>query len=81
MASGARREHAAHRAVHQKPISTDTLRVRLGIGATRARRLVKIIRAEFRAEVGRDRPDKGNIREASSASLTCHFAVTVRACL
>jgi hypothetical protein len=29
----ARRADAAHRAAHQKPISADTLRVRLGVGA------------------------------------------------
>jgi hypothetical protein len=43
----ARQEDEAHRAAHQKPISADTLPVRLGIGATPARRLVKIVRAEF----------------------------------
>jgi hypothetical protein len=32
----ARQEDAAHRAVHQRPISADTLRRRLRIGATRA---------------------------------------------
>lgn len=45
----ARQEDAAHRAAHQKPISADTLRVRLGVGATQARRLVKIVRSEFQA--------------------------------
>ncbi|MBP2473176.1 hypothetical protein JOF53_002048 [Crossiella equi] len=43
----ARHEDAAHRAVHQKPISADALRIQLGVGAARARRLIKIIRAEF----------------------------------
>ncbi|WP_312024844.1 hypothetical protein [Amycolatopsis balhimycina] len=43
----ARQEDAAHRVAHQRPISADTLRVRMRIGATPARRLVKIIRAEF----------------------------------
>lgn len=43
----ARREDAEHRVAHQKPISADTLRVRLGVGATRARQLVKLIRAEY----------------------------------
>lgn len=43
----ARKEDAVHRAVHQTPISADTLRVRLGVGAARARRLVKIVRSEF----------------------------------
>jgi hypothetical protein len=47
----ARREDAAHRAAHQKPISADTLRVRLGVGATRARQLVKNVRSEFEEQV------------------------------
>lgn len=42
----ARQEDAAHRAVHQRPISADTLRSRLGIGAQRARRLVDLVRSE-----------------------------------
>lgn len=49
----ARREDAAHRAAHQKPISADTLRMRLGVGATRARHLVKVIRAEYQAQSAR----------------------------
>ncbi|GLZ30915.1 hypothetical protein Lesp02_31040 [Lentzea sp. NBRC 105346] len=52
----ARREDAAHRAVHQKPISADSLRVRLGVGATRARQLVKIVRAEFEEQVAGHQP-------------------------
>jgi hypothetical protein len=43
----ARREDAAHRAAHQKPISADALRLRLGVGAARARWLVKLIRSEY----------------------------------
>jgi hypothetical protein len=43
----ARHEGAVHRTVRQKPISADTLRVKLGIGSATARRLVKIVRAEF----------------------------------
>lgn len=43
----ARREDAAHRAARQRPISADVLRVRLGVGAGRARQLVKVVRAEF----------------------------------
>ncbi|RSM80978.1 hypothetical protein DMH04_28875 [Kibdelosporangium aridum] len=50
----ARREDAAHRAAHQKPISADTLRVRLSVGAAQARRLVKIVRAEFRTQTASD---------------------------
>jgi hypothetical protein len=37
----ARREDTAHRAVHQKPMSADMLRVRLRVGTTSARHLVK----------------------------------------
>jgi hypothetical protein len=43
----ARREDAAHRTAHQKPISADALRLRLGVGAARARWLVKLIRSEY----------------------------------
>jgi hypothetical protein len=43
----ARQEDTAHRAAHQKPISADTLRTRLGVGTARARQLTKIVRAEF----------------------------------
>ena len=56
----ARREDTAHRAAHQKPISADTLRVRLGVGAARARRLVKIVRYEFEEQVSSQRP-KGDV--------------------
>lgn len=50
----AREADAAHRAAHQKPISADTLRVQLGIGATQARRLVKSVRSEFQARIEGD---------------------------
>jgi hypothetical protein len=53
----ARREDAAHRAAHQKPISADTLRVRLRVGAARARQLVKIVRSEFEEQLPAQRPD------------------------
>lgn len=43
----ARREDAAHRMTHQKPISADGLRLRLGIGSAKARLLVKTVRSEF----------------------------------
>jgi len=46
----ARREDAAHRAAHQRPISADTMRVRLGVGTARARQLVKIVRSESEQE-------------------------------
>jgi hypothetical protein len=42
----ARLEDAVHRAAHQRPISADTLRRRLGIGAQRSRWLVALIRSE-----------------------------------
>lgn len=45
----ARQEDAAHRARTQKPISADTLRMQLGVGSAKARRLVEIVRAEFEA--------------------------------
>jgi len=48
----ARREDAAHRAAHQRPISAETLRVRLGVGATCARNLTKIVRSEFEEQEG-----------------------------
>ncbi|AXB45229.1 hypothetical protein [Amycolatopsis albispora] len=63
----ARQEDAAHRTAHQRPISADTLRVRLGIGAAQARRLVKIIRAEFDAQPSSRRPS-GNVGETRSVA-------------
>jgi hypothetical protein len=53
----ARREDAAHRATHQKPVSAETLRTRLGIGATRTRHLVKVVRAEYQAPPVREQAD------------------------
>ncbi|MCE7011816.1 hypothetical protein LWC34_54730 [Kibdelosporangium philippinense] len=46
----ARQEDAIHRAVHQRPISADTLRRQLGIGAKRARRLVALVRSEAQVQ-------------------------------
>jgi hypothetical protein len=66
----ARREDAVHRAVHQKPISADTLRVRLRIGATSARRLVKIVRAEFQANGARGPGDEEPTREIQNTGAT-----------
>ncbi|GLY51437.1 hypothetical protein Lesp01_50930 [Lentzea sp. NBRC 102530] len=48
----ARHEDAVHRAVHQRPISADALRGKLGIGSALARRLVKSVRAEFQQSYG-----------------------------
>ena len=66
----ARQEDVAHHAAHQRPISADTLRIRMGIRATRARRLVKIIRAEFQAQVARDPVEEGAAYEVHGASAT-----------
>ena len=60
----ARREDAAHRAAHQKPISADALRVRLGVGAARARWLVKLVRSEY-AEHTATRPARDGDRPAA----------------
>lgn len=66
----ARREDAAHRAAHQKPISADTLRVRLGVGATRARQLVKIVRSEFEEQVAVRRAMGDVVNEMEEATTT-----------
>ncbi|MEU0470701.1 hypothetical protein ABZ215_42470 [Amycolatopsis sp. NPDC006131] len=66
----ARREDAAHRVAHQKPISADALRVRLGIGATQARRLVKIVRSEFEERVAERPADGGPAYEVRRAEST-----------
>ncbi|MFG1667660.1 SpdA protein [Streptomyces sp. Y7] len=42
----ARREDAQHWAEHRRPISSDTLRKRLGVGSARARMLVSILRSD-----------------------------------
>ena len=65
----ARRRDAAHRAAHQKPISADTLRVRLGVGAAQARRLVKIVRAEFDAQVNAQRPEGDGAGEIDGTAI------------
>jgi hypothetical protein len=64
----ARREDAAHRVAHQKPISADTLRVRLGVGAARARKLVKIVRSEFEEHVAAHRPAGEVVNEMQDAA-------------
>jgi hypothetical protein len=58
----AKHEDMTHRARTQKPISADALRVQLGVGSARARRLVEIVRAEFEA---RDSTDLGMGDEVS----------------
>lgn len=65
----ARQEDAAHRAAHQKPISADTLRIRLGVGAARARRLVKIVRSEFETQVSAQRAEGGPAGEIRGAAV------------
>jgi hypothetical protein len=64
----ARQEDAAHRARTQKPISADTLRVQLGIGSAKARRLVEIVRAEFEALRATDPGESGAVPEAHGAA-------------
>lgn len=50
----ARQEDARHRVAHQRPISAETLRKNLRIGAARSRMLVSIIRAK--RSTGQDTP-------------------------
>ncbi|WP_132117286.1 hypothetical protein [Actinocrispum wychmicini] len=65
----ARLEDAAHRKAHQKPISADSLRIRLGVGAARARRLVAVVRSEFEARADVPRLDGGVAGETGSAAI------------
>lgn len=65
----ARREDAAHRAAHQKPISADTLRIRLGVGAARARQLVKIVRSEFEVQVAAQQAADEVVNEMQEATI------------
>jgi hypothetical protein len=65
----ARREDAAHRAAHQKPISADTLRIRLGVGAARARQLVKIVRSEFEEQVAAQQAADDVVNEMQEATI------------
>jgi hypothetical protein len=66
----ARREDADHRVAHQRPISADTLRIHLGIGATQARRFVKIIRAEFQAQTSGDSASGDAEHDARDSAVT-----------
>ncbi|WP_018684176.1 hypothetical protein [Actinokineospora enzanensis] len=65
----ARREDAVHRAAHQKPISADALRIRLGVGTTRARQLVKIVRAEFEEQLAVQRATGDVVNELEEATI------------
>ena len=67
----ARQEDVAHRTAHQRPISADTLRGRLGIGAKRARRLVALVRAEaqVRASAEEAMDETGSSGSGSAATL------------
>jgi hypothetical protein len=49
----ARQEDARHWTEHERPISADTLRKQLRIGAVRSRMLVSIIRADHKSNNGR----------------------------
>jgi hypothetical protein len=64
----ARQEDAAHRARTQKPISADTLRVRLGVGSAKARRLVEIVRSEFEVRNSTDLGDGDVVPETHDAA-------------
>nr|WP_245757084.1 hypothetical protein [Amycolatopsis xylanica] len=48
----AKEEDALHRSRTQRPISAEVLRGRLGIGAARARMLVKVVRSEYEVRAG-----------------------------
>ncbi|WP_309505374.1 DUF2637 domain-containing protein [Streptomyces phytophilus] len=50
----AREADARHRERYQRPISAETLRVQLGIGATRSRELVSLVRADQNGRRGAD---------------------------
>lgn len=69
MLERARQEDVAHRARSQKPISADTLRVRLGIGSAKARRLVEIVRAEFEARNPTNLGDGNAVPQAQGAAV------------
>jgi hypothetical protein len=66
----ARQEDAAHRAANQKPISADTLRVRLGVGAAQARRLVKIVRSEYEERLSETTVEIGLNHNVQSTAAT-----------
>jgi hypothetical protein len=69
----ARQEDAKHRAVHQRPISADSLRIRLGIGAKRARRLVALVRTETQLHVS-GKPTKDEVGSDDSGSAVTFAA-------
>ncbi|TCO59403.1 hypothetical protein [Actinocrispum wychmicini] len=56
--------------VRNRPISADTMRVRLGIGATSARQLVKIIRAEFQTNNTVDPASEKGAPKAENAAVS-----------
>ncbi|MGK5529478.1 DUF2637 domain-containing protein [Streptomyces sp. URMC 129] len=65
----ARVEDARHRREHQRPISAETLRKRLGVGAKRYRALVDAVRREADdAEMGRPGQEVGQRRAGDSVS-------------
>jgi hypothetical protein len=68
MLERARQEDTAHRGRTQKPISADTLRVQLGVGSAKARRLVEIVRAEFEARNSTDLGDGDVVPETHGAA-------------
>lgn len=66
----ARRKDAAHRVAHQRPISAETLRMGLGIGAARARHLVRSIRAEYQDQLVHGPAEAGQADETADTSTT-----------
>lgn len=64
----ARQEDAAHRVRTQKPISADTLRIQLGGGSAKARRLVETVRAEFEARNSAEQGEDDLLPQAQGAA-------------
>lgn len=66
----ARQKDAAHRVAHQRPISAETLRMGLGIGAARARHLVRTLRAEYQDQLTHSPAEEGRADETTDTSTT-----------
>ncbi|MEU0515463.1 hypothetical protein [Amycolatopsis sp. NPDC006125] len=75
----ARREDAAHRAAHQRPISADTLRARLSIGAKQARSLVKVVRSEVQLRTQSEQLQGDGLRETRHRRIRSSLTENIRA--
>jgi hypothetical protein len=64
----ARLEDARHREQWQRPISAETLRKRLGVGAEKSRALVAAVRSERQRSTNLERPDARPGERAASGS-------------